>query len=30
MYRVDGQLNWNAALTPKSAGNTLSCIVVLS
>jgi HK97 family phage major capsid protein len=30
MYRMDGQLNWNAALTPKSAGSTLSCIVVLS
>lgn len=30
MYRVDGQLNWHAALTPKSGGNTLSCVVVLS
>lgn len=30
MYRVDGQLNWNAALTPKSGGSTLSCAVVLS
>lgn len=30
IYRVDGQLNWNAALTPKSAGSTLSCVVVLS
>ena len=30
MYRVDGQLNWNAAMTPKSGGSTLSCIVVLS
>lgn len=30
IYRVDGQLNWNAALTPKSGGSTLSCAVVLS
>ena len=30
IYRVDGQLSWNSALTPKSAGNTLSCAVVLS
>lgn len=30
IYRVDGQLTWNSALTPKSGGNTLSCIVVLS
>lgn len=30
MYRVDGQPNWNAALTPKNGGNTLSCVVVLS
>jgi HK97 family phage major capsid protein len=28
--RVDGQPTWNAALTPKSGGSTLSCIVVLS
>jgi len=28
--RVDGQATWNAALTPKSGGSTLSCIVVLS
>ena len=30
MYRVDGQCTWNAALTPKSGGSTLSCIVKLS
>lgn len=30
MYRVDGQCNWNAALTPKSGGNTLSCVIKLS
>ena len=30
IYRVDGQLQWNAALTPKSAGNTLSCALNLS
>lgn len=30
IYRVDGQMNWNAALTPKSGGGTLSCVVVLS
>jgi HK97 family phage major capsid protein len=30
MYRVDGQCNWNAALTPKSGGSTLSCVVKLS
>lgn len=30
MYRVDGQLSWNAALTPKSGGDTLSCAVKLS
>ncbi len=30
MYRVDGQCNWNAPLTPKSNGATLSCTVVLS
>ncbi len=29
-YRADGQLNWNAALTPKSGGSTLSCIVTLT
>lgn len=30
MYRVDGQLNWNAALTPKSGGSTLSPVVTLT
>lgn len=30
IYRVDGQLTWNAALTPKSGGSTLSCAVKLS
>jgi HK97 family phage major capsid protein len=30
IYRVDGQPNWNAALTPKSGGDTLSSILVLS
>lgn len=30
IYRVDGQCVWNSALTPKSAGNTLSCCLVLS
>lgn len=30
MYRVDGQLNWNAAMTPKSGGATLSSAIVLS
>ena len=30
IYRVDGQPQWNAALTPKSAGNTLSPLVVLN
>lgn len=30
IYRVDGQLTWNSALTPKSAGATLSCALVLS
>jgi len=29
-YRADGQLNWNAALTPKSGGSTLSCVVTLT
>lgn len=28
--RVDGQLAWNAALTPKSGGSTLSCAVSLT
>jgi HK97 family phage major capsid protein len=30
MYRVDGQLTWNAALTPKSGGSTLSPVVTLT
>lgn len=30
IYRVDGQLSWNAALTPKNGGNSLSCAVVLA
>lgn len=30
LYRVDGQLNWNTTLAPKSGGNSLSCAVVLS
>lgn len=30
MYRVDGQLKWNAALTPKSGGSTLSSVVTLT
>jgi hypothetical protein len=29
-YRADGQLNWNAALTPKSGGSTLSPVVALT
>lgn len=29
-YRVDGQHNWNAALTPKSGGSTLSAVVTLT
>lgn len=29
-YRADGQLNWNAALTPKSGGSTLSPVVTLT
>jgi HK97 family phage major capsid protein len=29
-YRCDGQPLWNAALTPKSAGNTLSPYIVLA
>ncbi len=29
-YRADGQSNWNAALTPKSGGATLSAIVTLT
>ena len=29
-YRVDGQLSWSAALTPKSGGSSLTCAVVLS
>ena len=29
-YRADGQLNWNAALTPKSGGATLSPVVTLT
>ena len=30
MYRVDGQPTWNAALTPKSGGDTLSQTLILS
>jgi len=30
LYRVDGQLTWDAALTPKSAGSTLSCALALT
>jgi len=30
MYRVDGQSTWNAALTPNSAGDTLSPFVNLA
>jgi HK97 family phage major capsid protein len=30
IYRVDGQLNWSAALTPKSGGSTLSPVVTLT
>lgn len=30
IYRVDGQCTWNAPLTPKSGGDTLSCVVKLS
>lgn len=30
MYRVDGQHTWNAALTPKSGGATLSPVVTLT
>lgn len=30
IYRVDGQLTWNSALTPKSGGDTLSSALVLS
>lgn len=29
-YRADGQLNWNAPLTPKSGGATLSPVVTLT
>jgi HK97 family phage major capsid protein len=29
-YRADGQSNWNAALTPKSGGSTLSAVVTLT
>jgi HK97 family phage major capsid protein len=29
IYRVDGQLNWNKPLTPKSGGPTLSPVIVL-
>lgn len=29
-YRADGQCNWNAALTPKSGGASLSCIITLT
>lgn len=29
-YRADGQLNWNAPLTPKSGGSTLSAVVTLT
>jgi HK97 family phage major capsid protein len=29
-YRADGQLNWNAALTPKSGGSTVSAVVTLA
>lgn len=30
MYRVDGQLTWDSALTPNSAGDTLSPVVNLA
>jgi HK97 family phage major capsid protein len=30
VYRVDGQLTWDAALTPNSAGDTLSPVVNLA
>jgi HK97 family phage major capsid protein len=30
MYRVDGQMSWNSALTPKNGGNSLSPVIVLS
>src|SRR5581483_10014444 len=30
MYRIDGALSWNAALTPKNGGNTLSPVVTLT
>lgn len=30
MYRVDGQPTWNAPLTPKSGGDTLSQTLILS
>lgn len=29
-YRMDGQSNWNAPLTPKSGGSTLSAVVTLT
>jgi HK97 family phage major capsid protein len=29
IYRVDGQMNWNKPLTPKSGGSTLSPVIVL-
>jgi HK97 family phage major capsid protein len=29
-YRADGQLNWNAAMTPKSGGSTVSSVVTLA
>jgi HK97 family phage major capsid protein len=30
VYRVDGQPKWNAALTPKNAGDTVSPFVTLN
>lgn len=30
IYRVDGQLTWNVALTPKSGGDTLSPVIKLA
>jgi len=29
-YRVDGQLNWNSAMTPKSGGATVTAVVTLT
>lgn len=30
MYRIDGQLSWSAALTPKNGGNSLSAAIIIT